>query len=378
MVKRTTQQEFNAISSFLYLAFELGSKDWKLGFSIGHGQKTRIRAITSGDVESLRQEIKAAKERFKLPKQCQVMSCYEAGRDGFWLHRFLTSEGIQNVIVDSSSIEVNRRKRRAKSDRLDANSLVTMLMRSTYERKVWSTVRVPSVEDEDRRQLSRELATLDKERTRVRNRIRAFLITQGIKIRGSMDRLDSKLEHLQTWDKQPIPPGLRNRIRREWERLMFLNEQIRAARREREDVEESEPGVEKIQRLQQLRAIDSSAWPMVRELFGWRHFKNGKQLGSLCGLTPTPYQSGTSYGEQGISKAGITHVRRIAIELAWSWIRYQPKSQLTCWFNDRFQKGGKKSRKVGIVALARKLIIALWRYLETGVLPEGAELKATI
>jgi transposase len=378
MTQRTTQQDNNGNSSVLYLAFELSSNDWKLGFSIGHGQKTRIRTIESGDTVKLLEEIAAAKNRFKLHPECPVLSCYEAGRDGFWLHRFLIEKGIINVIVDSSSIEVNRRKRRAKTDRLDVNSLVTLLIRSTYEKKVFSTVRVPSVEEEDRRQSSRELATLDKEETRVRNRIRSLLITQGIKAKGRMDFSDEKLEKLRTWDNQPLPLGLRNRIKRAWAHLVSLKVQIREATHEREDGKKSAPDFGKIERLQHLRGINISAWPLVRELFGWRTFKNGKQLGSLTGLTPTPFQSGTSHGEQGISKAGITHVRRIAIELAWSWVRYQPKSKLTCWFNERFQKGGKKSRKVGIVALARKLIIELWRYLETGVVPEGAEFKATI
>jgi transposase len=179
-----------------------------------------------------------------------------------------------------------------------------------------------------------------------------------------------------------LPPELKERIRREWARLVLLKEQIRALAQRRqkrlhqEEQPATDPDLEKIRQLQLLRAIGPvAAWVLVRELFGWRQFKNRRQVGSLAGLTPTPYQSGDTRSEQGISKAGIVPVRRIAIELAWVWIRYQPKSKLTLWYLKRFVDGGKKARKVGIVAVARRLLIDLWRFLETGVLPEGAELK---
>jgi len=384
MTKKTTQQQFTETSSILYLAFDLGSKKWKLGFSIGLGQKPRIRTIDFGDLKSLQKEIELAKKRFNLPDKSRVVSCYEAGRDGFWLHRYLSSEGVKNVIVDSASIEVNRRKRRAKADKLDVDSLVRMLIRYSYgEHKIWSVVRVPSVEEEDRRQLSRELATMEKERTRMRNRIRGLLVTQGIRIRGVLDLSDKRLESIRTWDGHLLAPELKDRIRREWSRLVFLKEQIRALMHQRqnalnkEEQPTSDPDIEKIRQLQQLRSIGPvGAWVLVRELFGWRQFKNRRQVGSLAGLTPTPYQSGDTSIEQGISKAGIVPVRRIAIELAWGWIRYQPRSKLTLWYIKRFVDAGKKARKVGIVAVARRLLIDLWRFLETGVLPEGAELKA--
>lgn len=383
MTKETTQPQFIETSTVLYLAFELSNKKWKLGFSIGLGQKVRIRTVDARDLTAIKSEIALAKKRFKLPDQTQVVSCYEAGRDGFWLHRFLIAEKINNYVVDSASIEVNRRKRRVKADKLDVHSLVRMLIRYSYgEQKIWSIVHVPSEEDEDRRQMHRELATLEKEKKRTVNRIRGLLATQGIQIKGAPNLSGERLEALRMWNKQPLRPGLKERIRRQWDHIVFLKEQISALTRERQKAlseknhSDEHPDIEKIQQLQKLRAIGPvGAWVLTREFFGWRDFKNRRQVGSLAGLTSTHYQSGDMNFEQGISKAGIAPVRRIAVELAWGWIRYQPKSKLTLWYNERFAKGGKKARMIGIVALARKLLIELWRYLKTGLLPEGAELK---
>jgi transposase len=386
MPRKTTQQQFNEKLPVLYLSFELSSKKWKLGFSTGLGQKTRIRTMDAAVLTTLKAEIELARKRFKLPEKYRLLSCYEAGRDGFWLHRYLAMQGITNLIVDSASIEVNRRKRRAKADKLDADTLARMLIRYDYgEHRIWSVVRVPSVEEEDRRQLNRELATMEKEKTRTSNRIRGLLATQGIRIKGKLDLSDSQLGRIRMWDGRPLAPGLKDRIRREWERLVFLTEQILALTGERqkvlrkEDSTEVAPDIEKIQQLQKLKAIGPvGSWVLVREFFGWRHFKNRRQVGSLAGLTPTPYQSGDTNADQGISKAGIVPVRQIAIELAWGWLRYQPGSKLTHWYNERFAKAGKKARKVGIVAVARRLLVELWRYLETGVIPEGAELKTAL
>ncbi len=383
MTKETTQQQFTQLGAVLYLAFELSSKAWKLGFSIGFGQKARIRTIEAGNRVALKKEIEAAEKRFRLPEQCQVKSCYEAGRDGFWLHRFLTAEGIENLVVDSSSIEVNRRKRRAKADRLDANSLLRMLMRHHMgERKIWSIVHVPSVEEEDRRQLHRELATLEQEKNRTGNRIRGLLATQGIRLGSTIDFSGGRLDSIRLWAGSALGTGLKSRIQREWEHLVFLKQQIRVLTRQRQaalrgkDQPDAEPDVEKMRQLQLLRALGPvSSWLLVRELFGWRQFKNRRQVGSLSGLSPSPYQSGDTNFEQGISKAGIVAVRRVAIELAWGWLRHQPNSKLSLWYNQRFANGGKKARKVGVVALARRLLIELWRYMETGAIPEGAELK---
>jgi transposase len=367
------------------MAFELSSKNWKLGFSVGFGQKPRIRSISAGDLKQLKSEIKRAKKRFQLSEDCKVVSCYEAGRDGFWLHRFLTEEeAVENCVVDSASIEVNRRKRRAKTDRLDVGSLLRMLIRYHLgEDKVWSVVHVPSVEEEDGRQLHRELSALDKEKNRVSNRIRGLLATQGIRLSSISNLSAGQLESIRMWNGRPLLHGLKSRIARESEHLEFLKEQISTLQRERRNAlrgtkeAEAAPDKEKILQLQKLRAIGPvGSWILVREMFGWRQFKNRRQVGSLSGLTPSPYNSGDTNYDQGISKAGIKPVRKIAIELAWGWVRFQPKSKLTRWFNERYADAGKKARKVGIVAVARRLLIDLWRFLKTGVLPQGAELKA--
>jgi len=381
MTKKTTRNEqYTDMHSNLFLAFELGHSDWKLGFSIGLGQKARRRTISAGDLEQLQGEIRAAKKRFELPETTAVMSCYEAGRDGFWLHRYLTQSGIKNVVVDSSSIEVNRRARRAKSDRLDVQKLLMMLIRYHYgEHKVWSVVRVPSPEEEDLRQLHRELRTLKKEKTRTTNRIKGLLASQGIRLESPMQLTEERLDSVRLWDGSPLLPGLKSRLQREWQHVLFLKQQILVLEGERRRAlqKRGSADLEKVRQLALLRGIGvNGSWVLVREFFGWRNFKNRREVGSLAGLTPTPYQSGETRREQGISKAGNRHVRGIVIELAWSWLRHQPDSKLSRWFEERFAGAGSRARKVGIVALARRLLIDLWRFLEAGVIPEGAQLKA--
>ena len=381
MSKRTTCNiEYSENRQALFLAFDLGESKWELGFTIGLGQKPRRRTIEGGDREALQEEIAAAKKRFGLPEDTRVKSCYEAGRDGFWLHRYLVSVGIDNIVVDSSSIEVNRRKRRAKTDSLDVGTLLSMLVRFYLgDGKIWSVVRVPSVEEEDRRQLHRELRTLKKERTRTTNRIKGLLASQGIRVEGRLDLGDKRLDEMRLWDGQPLPAALKGRLEREWQHVLFLKKQIADLEAIRKSLLKGgkEPDIEKIQQLNKLQGIGiESSWVIVRELFGWRQFRNRRQVGSLIGLTPSPFNSGKTVREQGISKAGITHVRAVSIELSWSWIRHQPKSKLTRWYVERFADGGPRARKVGIVALARRLMIDLWRFLEYGVVPEGAELKA--
>ena len=384
MKEETAVKEYTGAATVLYMAFELSSKQWKLGFSIGFGQKTRIRTVAAGDLPAVMEEVEKAKERFGLPEEARVLSCYEAGRDGFWLHRFLESKGIKNHVVDSASIETNRRKRRAKSDRLDADSLVRMLMRYDYgEKKVWSILQVPTKEEEDRRQLNRGLSSLNKERNRTINRIRGLLATQGIQDE-KLEMSENSFEKLRTGDGQPLESGIKVRLRMEWEHLEFIKKQIEELVKERQKVLQQEeatpenPDVEMMRRLLDFKAIGPViAWVLVREFYGWRDFKNGRQVGSLSGLVPTHYQSGETTVEQGISKAGIVHVRQIAVELAWLWLRWQPDSKITIWYNKRFANAGKKARKIGVVAVVRKLLVELWRYLKTGAIPEGAILKTT-
>ena len=361
----------------LYMALELSSGTWKLAFTVGLGQKPRLKTVTARSTLGLLLEIKAAKKRFGLPEDAPVLSCYEAGRDGFWLHRFLVAQGIQNQVVDSASIEVNRRQRRAKSDGLDAVKLVEMLIRwHNGERKVWKLVRVPSVAEEDQRQLHRELIELKSERTAVSNSIKGLLATLGLAVIVD-ETLPKQLENLRQWDGAKLPPGLHERLLREFVRWQLISRQIDDLERERTAKirNDKTPQIDKVRRLMNLKGIGlNGAWLLVYEFFGWRQIKNRRELGSLAGLTPTPYDSGESRREQGISKAGNRRVRWMMTQLAWGWLRYQPESELSRWYQRRFAQGNTRLRKVGIIALARKLLIALWKYEEGGEAPAGAVL----
>jgi len=375
------KEQYSLNRPALYLAFELSSSTWKLGFTIGHGQRPRERNIGARDLKALEWEIDQAKKRFGLPQDAPVLSCYEAGRDGFWLHRYLESVGVLNLVVDSSSIEVNRRKRRAKTDSLDVAKLLTMLLRyHGREKKVWHVVRVPTVEQEDNRQLHREMMALKKERTRHINRIKALLTGQGLRMQVRADFLH-QLETIRLWDGSRLPEGLVGLLQREHKRLQLVEEQIGELERERKEAirNSTRPDIEMVRHLLRLRAIGvNSAWLFTMEFFGWRKFRNQKEVGALSGLTPTPSQSGSTNREQGIGKSGNRYVRALAIEIAWGWLRYQPDSELTRWYEERFAHGSSRMRRIGIVAVARKLLVELWRYLETGAIPEGAVLKPSL
>ena len=362
------------------MALELGQKWWKVAFGKGFDERARIRTVKAGNTKALMVEVAAAKRKLGLPDQAAVESCYEAGREGFWLHRFLLSEGVVNHVIDSASIEKSRRKRQAKTDRLDAAGLINLLVRHVLgDKKALRVINVPSVEDEDARRLHRELETLKKERTRSSNRILGLLMLHGVRLDGVRGDFANRFAKIRLWNGSRLPPGIQGQILREHQRMQALQEQIgelEAFRREAIRTAESEV-LKKVADLQRIKAIgDNGSWTLVMEFFGWRQFRNVKELGALSGLAPTPYQSGEGNREQGISKAGNRHVRRMMIQLAWGWLRWQPDSELTKWFLRRFARGGKRARKVGIVALARKLLIALWKYLELGEIPEGAVLKA--
>jgi transposase len=309
-----------------------------------------------------------------------VLSCYEAGRDGFWLHRHLVSVGIENAVVDAASIEVSRRLRHVKTDRLDGDRLLAKLIRHhAGERGGWSVVRVPSVEEEDARHLHRELERLKRERLAHRVRMQSLLVTQGIKLKIKRG-LGLRLDGLTLWDGRALPRELKAELERERERLALVErhiERLEAARRERL----SAPCTEAEQRIVQLMRLGAigpaSAWLLVMEFFGWRAFRNRRELAALAGLVGTPYNSGESERDQGISKAGNRRVRAMIVEIAWLWLRFQPKSTLSQWYHRRFGGGGLRMRRIGIVALARKLLIALWRYLQDGVIPEGTRLVAS-
>lgn len=363
----------------LYIALELGNQKWHLAFTVGLGQPPRERTIPAGDLQALQREIAQARQRFGLPENARILSCYEAGREGFWLHRCLVAQGIQNQVVDSASIQVDRRARRAKTDHLDVVQLVTQLVRfDTGDRKVWRVVHVPDPQAEDRRHLHRQLWTLKDDRTRHINRIKGLLATQGVRISVSQD-FPQRLAQAHCWDGSPLPEGLRQRLEVEYAGLQFVEEQVRRLEAQRRQIirTSDDPAVEKVRQLMRLRAIgENGGWVLAMEYFAWREFRNRREVGGLSGLTPTPYRSGEEDHEQGISKASNGRLRALMIELAWAWLRYQPESELSRWYRDRFGRGSKRQRRIGIVALARKLLIALWRYLETGEVPAGARLKA--
>ena len=366
-------------AEFLYVAFELSRKKWRLGFSGGVNPQIRVVTIESGDLEGCIQEIAKAKQRFGMEGSIRVRSCYEAGREGFWLHRALEKLCIENMIVDAASIEVNRRQRRAKTDRMDVQKLVRQLIRYWRgEREVWRIVRVPSPEAEDRRQLHRELETLKEERKQHRVRVQSLLYTQGIDIKVE-SRFLKKLDGLRCWNQEPIPAQMKDRIRDEYHRLQLVEAQIREIKKKQAgQMRGGEKGsvMEKVGRLQQLVGIGmGSSWIFVMELFGWRRFQNRREVAGAVGLTPTPYDSGDSVRDQGISRAGNRRVRKLLIEIAWCWLRLQPHSKLSRWYKQRFAKAGARMRRIGIVAMARRLVIELWRFVEFGVVPEGARLK---
>ena len=374
--------EISQVQPILMLAMELGESGWLRGFSSGFGQTPLRRKIDSRDGNALLKQIGWAKQRLGLAADARVVSCYEAGRDGFWLHRFLEAHGVENLVVDSASIEVNRRKRRAKTDRVDLMALLDLLARhlAGSAKPVWSVVRVPSVEDEDRRHLHRELKLAKKDRTRVSHRLKGLLANQGLTLDLRRD-LRTQLARMRRWDGAPLPPSLRGRLERYVEDYDYLTGRIDGLEAERRRIlrEEKAPVLDKVRQLYTLKAVGiNTAWVYGTEFFGWRDFRNGKQVGSMAGLTPTPFSSGKGEREQGIGKDGSRWIRGAAIEFAWGWLRFQPQSELSQWYQRRFGHGSTRLRKLGIVALARKLLIALWRFLETGVIPEGALLKTEL
>jgi transposase len=377
----TRDTQYTQPPKALYLALELSSRTWKVGMTIGFGQKARERDLPAGDLTGLHEEISQARKRFGLNRSAPVHCCYEAGRDGFWIHRALLALGVDNVVVDPSSIEVPRRKRRAKTDRLDVHKLLKLLMRYHLgEPKVWSVVRVPSVEDEDNRHLHRELIALKRERTRHVNRIKGLLASAGVFFKLRRRTLREQLEQVRLWDGSHLPPALHCRILRENERLECLQRQIVELEGDRAEClqECNSPSVAKARKLYALRGVGANgAWLLAMEFFSWRDLRNRRQVGALAGLTATPHASGDQSREQGISKAGNRYVRSLAIEMAWAWLRFQPRSQLSQWYQERFGGGGSRPRRIGIVALARKLLIALWRWCEQDILPEGAQMRAT-
>jgi transposase len=370
--KEVLQGKLSATGAVLYMALELGANNWKVALSDG-GVRVRRYTVEGGDRVGLLEVVQRAKRRFGLEGPVKVVSCYEAGRDGFWLHRFLVEAGIENRVVDSASIEVNRRRRRAKTDRLDAGKLLSMLVRDcTGERDVWQVLRVPTRAEEDARRTHRELERLAREHTAHTNRIGALLALHGLRARniggrGWEERLADFCRALGKHEAAELE--------RESARLKLVREQMREIKVVQGELLRSAQGVRVLQLARLMGIGPKSAWTLFHEFF-WPRFNNRREVGSCAGLTGTPYQSGESSREQGISKAGNKRIRWLMVELAWSWLRYQPDSELARWYLRRFAHGGARARRIGIVALARRLLVAIWQYLEHGVIPARARLKA--
>jgi transposase len=375
----TTRPELRSVSeATLYVAFELGKKEWKLAMTSGFGVTPWLRTLASGDLRGVERALRDGRRRFDLPATATVVSCYEAGRDGFWIHRALTQLGVRNRVVDSASIEVNRRARRTKTDRLDALKLVMMLVRVCYgEPRVWHEVRVPSAEDEAARHVSRERSALTDEQTHLSNQITSYLATWGCVVSTRERHRAGWWTRVRDWAQAPLPVAVQARIARAVERLVVVATQVAALEAQQAAAVETAAPASALGRLVQLKGIaTTSASVLVDEGLVWRAFRNRREIGGLLGFAPTKYDSGESEHDQGISRAGNAHLQAISIQLAWNWVRWQPTSALALWYREHFGPR-RRARRIGIVAVARKLIVSLWRYVTTGVVPPGAILKGT-
>jgi len=387
---RTAQTDATTLARpTLYVALELSKDTWKLGFTTSRIQKARIRDVKARDLSGFLAEVGAAKERLGLPADTQVKSCYEAGRDGFWIHRFLESNGITNLVIDPASIEVNRRCRQAKTDRIDAQKLVQLLARQGDGEEVLRVVRVPPPAAEDERLLPRQLSMLKSKRTQTTNQIRARLFQHGVDLdprKGNFAKQEflERLGRARQWDETHLQPELLSTVRMLWEQYVLLTQQMKdLEQRQRQMLREARSGSSeststqrKAARLSQLCGVgDIGGYTLATEFFGWREFNNRGEVGALAGLTGTPFQSGDSNREQGISKAGNPRVRTLMVELAWLWLRWQPESRTTHWFHEHVGKAGSRNKRKAIVAVARKLLVEFWHFVEHGVIPDGAVLK---
>jgi transposase len=370
----TTRPGVSVNEPTLFVAFELSAKQWKLAMTSGFGIDPWLRTVPAGDLRAVTRVVSDARRRFQLPPTAAIMSCYEAGRDGFWIHRAFATMGIANRVVDSASIDVNRRARRAKTDRLDAVKLVQMLVRVCHgERKVWAEVRVPTVAEEATRQVSRDRTALVQEQTRLTNQLRSWLALWGSQLPAR--RVRGWWTTVRDWAGACLPRAVQARLARADARMAVLVAQIAELDAQQQTAATSAVSDSALSRLVQLKGVAAtSAAILIEEGLVWRDFRNRREIGGLLGFAPTPFQSGDTAHEQGISRAGNHRLQAVSVQLAWNWIRWQPKSALSQWYRERFGQG-KRLRRVGIVAVARKLVIALWRYAVYAVLPAGAVLK---
>lgn len=379
----TQEKDFTRGDEVLAVSLELSKGSWKVALHDGRRDKPAIHAVSSeaagarlGQVVGL---IEGTRKKWGLAAGCRVVVSYEAGQDGFWISRALTKLGYEVLIVDPASIPVERQARRAKTDRLDAIKLVTSLRAWLRgERDRMHVIRVPEIPAEAQRHLARDRGELQKEVQQHRDRIRKLLRTVGCWAEVERDFAERLAQgEVRCYDGAALPPEMRERLTREGQRLALVQQQL-AELQAALVGQLPQPVRERITQLTRLKGVGQvGAMRLVLELF-WRNFSNRRQLGACVGLVPQPYDSGESRVDQGISKQGNRRVRALLIEMSWMWLRYQPHSALSRWFAQRTQGTGpnKRSRRISIVAVARRLVIALWRYLKDGVIPEGAQIKA--
>lgn len=372
----------SAHNGTIFVALELSQKSWLVTMHSPDRERISRHRVAGGDHAGLLALLERVRQRaaWALGAAPVVVSCYEAGYDGFWLHRLLTAAGITSHVFDPASIAVEQRGRRAKTDRIDGEQLLrTLMAHCRGEPRVVRIVRVPSPEQEDARRDTRERQRLTDEQTAHINRLKSLLRLVGMAV-GNPRRRDwlSWLSAQRDWQGQAVPPHMLAEIRREHARLMLVREQLAALERPPAQAQLTPAAAEMAQRkehLLRLRSLGPAfSGRLTNEVF-YKDFHNRRQVASYVGLAPSPWQSGASSREQGISKAGNPRARQAVIELAWLWIRHQPDSALTHWFYARTVNASKRFKRIAIVALARKLIVALWRYLTTGLVPEGAVLK---
>ncbi|CAM4278242.1 Transposase [Roseomonas mucosa] len=382
-MRHMEQVETAQTGATVFVAMELSKMAWLLAVQGSPSGRASSHRLDGGDVDGLLALLRrlAAREQGASGEKEQVVLGYEAGYDGFWLHRRLAAEGIACWVMDPGSLQVDRRARRAKTDRLDAVMLLRALTAwCRGDRAACRMVQVPSAEREDARRTHRERQRLIAERVQHVNRIKRLLATQCIHDHQPLRRdRRERLGALRTGDGLVLPPCLRREIEREFLRLELVREQIVAVEAERDTAVAApatdDADVAKVALLAKLGGIGTElATVLVREAL-YRPFANRKEVASYAGLTPSPFASGDRHRDQGISKAGYPLLRKSMVELAWLWLRYQPGTALAQWFTKRVGEICGRIRKISAVALARKLLVALWRYVTTGLVPEDARLK---
>jgi transposase len=381
---RPTQTAIRTDLAAIFVSIELSRSVWLItSLSPGAGEKMSKHATPAGDIAGLLMRFAQLQEKAqaRTGQVPPIIAIQEAGLDGFWIHRVLLSEGIESYVVDPASIATSRRRRRAKTDKIDGEALVrTLLAYKRGEPRVCAMVKAPTPEEEDQRRVSRERQTLTAERVQHVNRIKGLLFAQGIRDYEPLHRdRRQRLDALTTGDGRPLPLHLKTQIRRELDRLELLLEQIRTVEAERDALLERARAAEAAPApalLLGLKGIGADIAGILWSEGLFRTFANRRQVAAYAGLAPTPWKSGSIDREQGVSKAGNPRLRTIMIQLAWLWLRHQPHSALSQWFKDRVRASGSRQRKTTIVALARKLLVALWKYVTSGVVIEGAVMKA--